>query len=792
MNLPGEENWELPAYTSDVFSHKAHAHVLVIPVINEGDRIRAQLDRIRAAHLPVDVVIADGGSTDGSLDVDFLRSTGVRALLTKTGPGKLSAQLRMAYAWCLGQGYAGIVTVDGNGKDNVEAVESFVAALQEGFDYVQGSRYRPGGKAKNTPLVRSIGNRLIHAPMLSIAGRRRFTDTTNGFRAYSARYLRDLRVQPFRDVFSDYSLLFYLTVRAGVLGFKVTEIAVTRSYPDNGRIPTKISSLAALVGLASEAVNAATGAYSPPNQPPQNKIQMLVKTQIIFFLFVFLALLLFAVSMYHRMAFSPDSWSYFELARSFSGDVYRIHVTRQFETLSGYSSSFPPLWPSLWFLTNRATGLGAASGYCLSMAAAALFLWSSELAGRRHFDTRWIGLAAAVLVVSHSGFTGEMLAGRTIPFQLALYAILLCVIVRLRTAVNYAIAGLCCGLTLMNRFDAMPFAIVTAMMVIFRSGAVRCKLAFVAFFLIVLAPWIYFSRLRFHRWFASDNSDIALRVDPTAFVTDWWPDKQATLVQEPILWLGKIANNAMRLVPSAVISPGPFVLALWVMAILIVWAFASVILIANPKNAINSSDRQGVREFVRQHQTLFLFYIAITSLLSGYVATGYFDSRYFVPQIWLTAFVLLGFIASKLANAEQRHLFGLIVATVFTGTTIVILARLAFLSPPMSQLAREQTSFDLAVARCIFSTTKNPVLLSVNGVDASRWSALYGWDTVILPANFGRLSAEHRKQFITIYQITHVHLGDRIPSSLVWDGLGLKFQAKCPDTVLALADVSFR
>ena len=63
---------------------------------------------------------------------------GVRAVLTKTGPGKLSAQLRMAYAWCLREGYAGIVTIDGNGKDGVEAVAAMVAKLEEGCDYVQG------------------------------------------------------------------------------------------------------------------------------------------------------------------------------------------------------------------------------------------------------------------------------------------------------------------------------------------------------------------------------------------------------------------------------------------------------------------------------------------------------------------------------------------------------------------------------------------------------------------------------------------------------------------------------
>jgi hypothetical protein len=90
---------------------------------------------------------------DGSLDHEFLRQVGVRALLIKTGPGRLSAQLRMAYSWCLIEGYAGIVTIDGNGKDNVEAVAGFVEKLDQGYDYVQGSRYIPGGKA-----VHSIGS----------------------------------------------------------------------------------------------------------------------------------------------------------------------------------------------------------------------------------------------------------------------------------------------------------------------------------------------------------------------------------------------------------------------------------------------------------------------------------------------------------------------------------------------------------------------------------------------------------------------------------------------------------
>jgi glycosyltransferase involved in cell wall biosynthesis len=254
---------EVPASEATVLREKRHDHALVIPVINEGERIGRQLARIAAIGPAADVVIADGGSTDGSLALDVLRANGCRALLVKTGPGRLSAQLRMAYAWALDQGYRGIITVDGNGKDGVEAIDAFVAALEAGYDYVQGSRYVAGGVAINTPLDRKIAGRLIHAPLLSVAGRRWYTDTTNGFRGYSARYLSDPRVAPFRNVFERYALLFYLTVRAGQLGYRTTEIPVTRAYPESEKTPTKIAGVGGRLEMLKELLAVALGRFNP-------------------------------------------------------------------------------------------------------------------------------------------------------------------------------------------------------------------------------------------------------------------------------------------------------------------------------------------------------------------------------------------------------------------------------------------------------------------------------------------------------------------------------------------------
>jgi glycosyltransferase involved in cell wall biosynthesis len=261
--------WSVPDFDGAVLQDRRSRHAVVIPVMNEGERIRCQLARMHALglHHAADIVIADGGSSDGSTDPDGLREMGVRACLTKRDPGALSAQLRCAYAWVLQEGYDGVVTIDGNGKDGVETVPQFLAALDDGYGYVQASRFIRGGHEENTPWLRTLAIRLIHAPVLSLAAGRRLTDTTQGYRAYSRDYLLDPRVQPFRDVFVRYELLAYLTVRASQLGYRVREIPTSRVYPKGEAIPTKIQGLRPLIDLLAVLWRTISGAYHPKSGP---------------------------------------------------------------------------------------------------------------------------------------------------------------------------------------------------------------------------------------------------------------------------------------------------------------------------------------------------------------------------------------------------------------------------------------------------------------------------------------------------------------------------------------------
>ena len=233
----------VPQFSCTEYKEKTKNYVGLIPIINEGERIRRELKRAQDNHVSdyADIVICDGGSKDGCTEETLLRSLDVNTLLVKQDVGKQGAQLRMGIWWAIQRGYEGVITIDGNDKDSIEDVPRFIEKLKEGYDLIQGSRFVKGGKAINTPWVRNVAVRLIHAPVISLTAGQWFTDTTNAYRGYSMRYLTDERVQPLRDVFMTYELLAYLSVRATQLGMKACEIPVTRAYPAEGKTPTKIS-----------------------------------------------------------------------------------------------------------------------------------------------------------------------------------------------------------------------------------------------------------------------------------------------------------------------------------------------------------------------------------------------------------------------------------------------------------------------------------------------------------------------------------------------------------------------
>lgn len=254
----------VPEYKKTFTAERQQKYAVVIPVINEGQRILNLLSKMKdaAIHKVADIVIVDGGSTDGSLETENLKELQVHSLLVKTASGKLSAQLLCGYSFCLEAGYEGIITIDGNDKDDPVYIRDFIKALDDGVDFVQASRYVAGGIQENTPVSRDLAIRFIHAPFLRFASGFHWTDTTQGFRAYSRKMLLDQRMSIFRDVFQEYELLAYLSYRAPKLGFKCVELPTSRIYPE-GEVPTKISSFKGNLKLVQTLLTACLGGYNP-------------------------------------------------------------------------------------------------------------------------------------------------------------------------------------------------------------------------------------------------------------------------------------------------------------------------------------------------------------------------------------------------------------------------------------------------------------------------------------------------------------------------------------------------
>ena len=258
-SIPG-----VPDFICDEYMPKKNKYCLLIPIINENGRIQTELHRAMSAkiHDVIDIIICDGGSTDGCTNRNGLITLGVNTLLVKTGYGKQGAQLRMGFWWAIERGYKGFITIDGNNKDSIEDVPKFIEKLDEGYDFVQGSRFIKGGKAVNTPILRYLAVRLVHAPVISLTAKRWFTDTTNAFRAYSKSYITNADVQPFRDIFVSYELLAYLSVKASRLGLHTCEISVKRVYPSGEKIPTKIKGFRGNILLFKILVCNARGKYN--------------------------------------------------------------------------------------------------------------------------------------------------------------------------------------------------------------------------------------------------------------------------------------------------------------------------------------------------------------------------------------------------------------------------------------------------------------------------------------------------------------------------------------------------
>jgi dolichol-phosphate mannosyltransferase len=207
---------------------------VVIPVYNES-RLKLLLEKFDFKSVP-HVVVVDDGSTDGSTAVagDYPVT-----LLKHDRRRGVGAAIRTGLFHLKKNSFAIGVVMAGNNKDDPADIRRVVAAVREGADYIQGSRYIILEKAKDTPFKRRVITRAV-ALLWSFRFGRRLTDVTNGFRAYKLSILDDPRIDLDQKWLNRYELEYYLHYKALSLGYEYGEVPVAKRYPTDGLPTSKI------------------------------------------------------------------------------------------------------------------------------------------------------------------------------------------------------------------------------------------------------------------------------------------------------------------------------------------------------------------------------------------------------------------------------------------------------------------------------------------------------------------------------------------------------------------------
>ncbi len=184
---------------------------VVIPTLNEAKNLPHVLPRI--PDWVYEVIIVDGLSVDGSVEVAQRSHPGVRALMVSE-PGK-GAALRAGFEAAKGDI---IVTLDADGSTDPAEIPAFVGSLIAGADVAMGSRFAVGGGTSDMELHRRAGNWAL-TKLVKVAFGARYSDLCYGYVAFWKDVLPHLD-----GTFSGFEVETVMHIRAVRAGLRIAEV----------------------------------------------------------------------------------------------------------------------------------------------------------------------------------------------------------------------------------------------------------------------------------------------------------------------------------------------------------------------------------------------------------------------------------------------------------------------------------------------------------------------------------------------------------------------------------------
>jgi dolichol-phosphate mannosyltransferase len=212
---------------------------IIIPTFNEAQNLPRLIERVLAIDLPIDVVVVDDASPDGTGDIaDTIAARDERVhVIHRVGPRGYASASKEGLRWCLNRDYEIIGTMDADLSHDPDSLPALFAAVELGADLAIGSRYVAGGEllvdwSLGRKATSQVGSRYARM-MIGTSVR----DCTSGFRAYRACTLDDMDFESIDA--GGYCFLIELLAKFAERNAVIVEIPIT--YIDRCAGASKIS-----------------------------------------------------------------------------------------------------------------------------------------------------------------------------------------------------------------------------------------------------------------------------------------------------------------------------------------------------------------------------------------------------------------------------------------------------------------------------------------------------------------------------------------------------------------------
>lgn len=151
---------------------------IIVLTLNEIDGMKWFMPRLKKEWYN-ELIIADGGSTDGT--VEFCRANGYPLFIqSDKGPPNACDEAFMRSKGDI------IVFVTPDGNSIPEIIPQLAHKIRQGYELVIASRYLKPAKSYDDDILTKFGNRMFTA-MINFLFKGRYTDAMVGFRAYQRK-----------------------------------------------------------------------------------------------------------------------------------------------------------------------------------------------------------------------------------------------------------------------------------------------------------------------------------------------------------------------------------------------------------------------------------------------------------------------------------------------------------------------------------------------------------------------------------------------------------------------------